>query len=189
MKLMKSRSLAVFNVFAVCGVALAVLSGAVQDAERRFSDTTVDLGIVVSDLDRSLKFYTTVVGLTHDSEFFVDENFCRDAGLTDGHGLKIQVLHPNGDVDGTGIKLMQLNGVNSAKADHGFIHSTLGYSYLTFHVADIDAASARLKAAGIKPVGKDQVRVPLETPEPIYLTVIADPDGNLIELLGPRGAK
>lgn len=189
MSLFSTKLLTLFNVTALSGLAVLLFSAAAPLPQQNvFTNNKVDLGIVVSDLDRSLKFYTEVIGLTHSSEFSVPEDFCTQAGLTDGHALNnIQVLTPNGDVQGTGVKLMQLKGVDSKKADHSFVHSTLGYSYLTFHVSNIDDALARLKAAGVKPAGEDQVRVPLETPVPLYLTLVADPDGNLIELVGPKG--
>jgi catechol 2,3-dioxygenase-like lactoylglutathione lyase family enzyme len=182
-----NQVLTVLTVTIAASAAIMLFAGAAtHKADDAFSDATMDLGIVVSDLDRSIKFYTEVVGLTRTGEFFVGKDFCTDAGLTDGQDLSIQVLAPNGDVDGTNVKLMQVPGVKSKTSDESFVHSTLGFSYLTFYVSDMDAASARMKAAAVKPHGKDQVRVPLQTPVPMYLTVIADPDGNLIELVGPR---
>ena len=157
-----NRTFFVANMFVAVTTGFFLLSGATTyQADDTFSDKTMDLGIVVSDLDRSIKFYTEVVGLEHTGEFFVGKDFCKDAGLTDSHDLSIQVLAPNGDVEGTNVKLMELKGVDSKSSDEAFIHSTLGFSYLTFYVSDIDAASARMKAAGVKPHGKDQVRVPL----------------------------
>lgn len=188
MSLSSQRWISLLNVSILAGLAIMLFGGARQGAEPAsvFSDTTMDLGIVVSDLDASIKFYTDVVGLEKTGEFSVDEKFCRAAGLTDNHPLSIQILSPNGDTDGTSVKLMELPGIDSRKGDHRFIHSQLGYSYLTFMVNDIDAASARMKKAGVKAVGQEQVRVPLETPVPMFLTLIADPDGNLIELVGPK---
>ena len=119
-------------------------------------------------------------------EFAVGADFCRDTGLTDNHELKIQVLALDGDSSATNVKLMELPGVKSKPGNHKFIHSQLGFSYLTFYVNDIDAASARMKAAGVSAAGKEQVRVPLQTPVPMYLTLVADPDGNLVELVGPK---
>ncbi|MDG1893985.1 MAG: VOC family protein [Fuerstiella sp.] len=186
MPLFNSRIVTALNVFVLATASVVVFGGAQNDVEKTFSDATMDLGIVVSDLDESVRFYTQVVGLEKTGGFAVGQGFCRDAGLTDGYDLDIQVLSPNGDSEGTSVKLMELPGVDSRKGDHRFIHSQLGYSYLTFHVTDIDAASRRMKMAGIKALGNEQIRVPLDTPVPIFLTVIADPDGNLIELVGPK---
>jgi catechol 2,3-dioxygenase-like lactoylglutathione lyase family enzyme len=186
MPLRNSRIVSSLNLSALAILTVVMFGGAQNDGEETFSDVTMDLGIVVSDLDESVRFYTNVVGLEKTGGFAVGQSFCRDAGLTDGHDLDIQVLSPNGDAAGTSVKLMELPGVASRKGDHRFIHSQLGYSYLTFHVTDIEAASRRMKTAGVKAVGSEQVRVPLDTPVPIFLTVIADPDGNLIELVGPK---
>ncbi|MEO2016157.1 MAG: VOC family protein [Fuerstiella sp.] len=186
MILRNSRIATSLHVCALAIMTVILFSGAQNDAEKTFSDATMDLGIVVNDLGASVRFYTDVVGLEKTGGFAVGKDFCRATGLTDDHALDIQVLSPNGDTDGTSVKLMALPGVDSRTGDHRFIHSQLGYSYLTFYVTDINAASARMKAAGIKAAGKEQVRVPLETPVPIFLTLIADPDGNLIELIGPK---
>lgn len=186
MILCNARIVTSLNVSALAIMTVVLFAGAQNDAEKTFSDPTMDLGIVVSDLDASVRFYTDVVGLEKTGAFAVGRDFCRAAGLTEGHDLNIQILSPNGDTAGTGVKLMSLPGVDSKKGDHRFIHSQLGFSYLTFHVTDIDAASARMKAAGIKAAGREQVRIPLETPVPMFLTLIADPDGNLIELIGPK---
>ena len=67
-----------------------------------------------------------------------------------------------------------------AKPDQKFIHSTLGFSYLTLFVTDMDRALARLKKADVKLLG--------ETPSPLgggnFIAVCKDPDGNFIELIG-----
>ena len=186
MSLRNSRILNSINLSALATLTVVTFGGAQNDVEQTFSDTPMDLGIVVSDLDVSVKFYTNVIGLKKTGQFAVGQDFCRAAGLTDGHDLNVQVLSPNGDTDGTSVKLMELPGVDSKTGDHRFIHSQLGYSYLTFHVADIEAASVRMKVAGIKAAGREHVRVPLDTPVPIFLTVVADPDGNLVELVGPK---
>lgn len=159
------------------------------EGDGQFARPVIDLGVVVSDLDRAMKFYTEAIGFTKVGEFSVNADFCRDAGLTDSHELNIQVLALDGDEQGTKLKLMHLPGVKSKRGDHKFIHSQLGFSYLTIFVKDSDAALARLKKAGVKPVAKDQVRVPLKTPVPMFLTVVADPDGNLVELVGPQPKK
>ena len=61
-----------------------------------------------------------------------------------------------------------------------FIHSSLGFSYLTIFVNDMDAAVERAKKAGVM-LGK----TPSKLGGSNYLTVYRDPDGNFIELIGP----
>jgi len=82
----------------------------------------------------------------------------------------------------TRVKLMAFAGIRSEKPANQFIHSSLGYSYLTILVRDMDAATARLRAAGVKDL-REPVRI-RQTSD--YLVLVRDPDGNIIELVGPR---
>jgi catechol 2,3-dioxygenase-like lactoylglutathione lyase family enzyme len=54
-------------------------------------------------------------------------------------------------------------------------------------VADADAAVARLAALGVRPLAKGPVPLPAALGNGMTLTCVRDPDGNLVELLGPRG--
>jgi catechol 2,3-dioxygenase-like lactoylglutathione lyase family enzyme len=103
--------------------------------------------------------------------------------LTDSHALNIQVFTLGEGPDATEIKLMQLPGVTSQKVDHQYIHSSLGFSYLTIHIRSTDAALARLKRAGVQPIAEGPVAIPGTD---WFLTNVRDPDGNIIELVGPR---
>jgi hypothetical protein len=44
----------------------------------------------------------------------------------------------------------------------------------------------RLEKAGVKPLAKGPVALPEPLPQGIYLTVVRDPDGNIVELVGPK---
>ena len=76
--------------------------------------------------------------------------------------------------------------MKSKKVDHRHIHSSLGFSYLTIVVKDTTAAVARAKKAGVRPIAKGPVPLPKGLPQGVYLTIVRDPDGNLIELVGPK---
>jgi catechol 2,3-dioxygenase-like lactoylglutathione lyase family enzyme len=166
----------------VCGGRLAVT--AADSAKSEFARGTIDLGVVTSDVDRAVKFYTEAIGFKEMPGFSVDADFCAKAGLTDHHKLDIRVLQLEDGPNATKLKLMSLPGVKSKPSDNSFIHSQLGYSYLTIYVTDGKAALARLKKAGIKPVG-GPVPIPADLNIDAALTVVRDPDGNLIELIGP----
>jgi predicted enzyme related to lactoylglutathione lyase len=77
--------------------------------------------------------------------------------------------------------MMAFPKAQGKKPDQEFIHSTLGVSYLTLFVTDMDAVMIRLKKAGVKTLGK----TPASIGGPNFLTVFRDPDGNFIELIGP----
>ena len=67
--------------------------------------------------------------------------------------------------------------------DNSYIHSTLGVSYLTVFVKDLNASLALAKSKGVEPLAKGPVALPGSTT--VFLALVADPDGNLIELIGP----
>lgn len=150
-----------------------------------FSRTTIDLGVVVSDLDKAAKFYTDVVGFTEVPGFTVDAKFCKTAGLTDNKALNIRVFKLGEDETATRLKLMELPETKPQKQGNDHIHSTLGFSYLTIFVSDLDAALERCEKAGVKPVTEGDA-VPLPGGGPGSLTLVRDPDGNFIELIGPK---
>ena len=45
---------------------------------------------------------------------------------------------------------------------------------------------ARLEKAGVKPLAKGPVALRSPLPEGVFLSVVRDPDGNLVELVGPK---
>lgn len=151
-----------------------------------FASKTVDIGVVVSDIDKAVKFYTEAIGFKESSGFGVPADFAKKVGLTNSHPLSIKVLTLGEGEGATKLKLMRLPGVKSEKGKNRFIHSQLGISYLTVFVKDTSAALARLKKAGVKPIAEGTQSLPAPLPQDVYLTIVRDPDGNLIELLGPK---
>ncbi len=162
------------------------LPAAAAEPSGSFARTTIDWGVVVSDVARSVKFYTEAIGFAEAPGFSVPADFCADAGLTDKRALDIHVLVLGQGDSATKLKLMQVPGANAKKSDNAFIHSQLGYRYLTVFVTDTAAALARLKKAGVAPLAKGPVPLPAGLPENTTLTVVRDPDGNLVELVGPK---
>jgi predicted enzyme related to lactoylglutathione lyase len=146
-----------------------------------FSKTVVDLGIVVSDLEESAKFYMDVIGLKEVKGFSVSGERAKSFGLTDNQPVNVRVFVLNGAKGSTQLKMMSFEKAPGKKADQKFIHSTLGFSYLTLMVSDMNAALNRIKKASVKLLGETPAKLGGKT----RLTVIRDPDGNFIELIGP----
>lgn len=151
-----------------------------QEQAALFSTPRIDLGCVVSDVDAAVKFYTTAIGFKETKGFSVDAEFATAVGLTDQKKLDVRVLKLGSGEGATALKLLQITK-DSQKPKNDFIHSTLGLSYLSIYVKDMDAAMKRLESAGVKPVAQ-----PTPIPgTPVALVLVRDPDGNLIELIGP----
>ena len=146
-----------------------------------FSDSTIDLGIVVRNLEASLAFYTNAIGFNNSSSFNVDGPYAKQAGLTTGHPLAIQVLTLNNAPTATQIKLMQVP--DGTLPNHDTIHSTYGYSYITINVTSMNKSIARAQAEGATPI-KPVTEIP--NANGLMLALFHDPDGNIVELVGPR---
>ena len=155
-----------------------------HEPDSAFSKNTIDLGCVVSDLEESVKFYTEVIGFQKSGAFRVDADFAAEAGLTDGKPLDITVLTLGEGPAATKLKLMQVDAPG-AKAANDYIHSTLGYSYITIYVNSVHEAMSRLRRARIAPDSNGQVSLPGDIDSSQALILVRDPDGNFIELIGP----
>ena len=171
----------------LCTTVLALALGMPQTKaeDSNFANPTIDLGVVVSDAKKALDFYTNGVGFKKVSSFEVPAETATDAGLTNKKGLVIHVLKLGEGPGATSLKIMEVPGVKSRKSNNKYIHSQYGFSYLTIHIKSTEKAMERLKKAKIKPIAKGPVELPKSLAEGVYLTVLKDPDGNLVELVGP----
>lgn len=111
--------------------------------------------VEVSDLDRSLQFYTEVLGMRVRSHKKVTETNGKMAVLeSEGSDHRLEVNHYNGHAYSAGDQL-----------DH-----------IAFEVENLDETLEELKAEGIEPVSY------LRQAENARWTYIADPDGIWIEI-------
>lgn len=154
--------------------------------ENAYSSQTFDLGVVVSDIDKSAKFYTEAIGFKEVAPFEVGGDYTKDVGLNDGAALKIRVFTLGDDKTASKLKLVQAVGAKSQKGTNEFIDSQYGFRYITIHIHDTNAAVERLTKAGVKTVGKSPLGLPKPLPSDLFLTCVKDPDGNMVELVGPR---
>ena len=168
------------------GIAAPAVAQQEDGPQQEFARTTIDLGCVVSDVDAAVKFYTEAIGFKEVPGFRVDEATATQAGLTDGQPLSVRVLVLGDDKTATKLKLMNVPGVKSKPSDNATVPSQLGFRYLTINVTDMDAAVERLKKAEVKILGEGPVALPAELAAGVYLALVRDPDGNLVELVGRK---
>ena len=165
----------------VCLLATVFIAGAAA-TKVEFSRTTIDVGIVVSDVEKAAQFYKNALGFKEVPGFDVSEEMGTDSGLTDRQAFKVRVLVLGDEPSATKIKIMEFPKAPGKKVDHQYIHSSLGFSYLTIFVADTTAAVERARKAGVTPI-KPPYQIGGGN---FYLTLVRDPDGNIIELVGPK---
>jgi catechol 2,3-dioxygenase-like lactoylglutathione lyase family enzyme len=123
---------------------------------------SIDLGIVVRDIDAALAFYRDTLGLEPAGDSAMPGGG-RMHRLTCGTSI---------------IKLVVLDPVPAMSAPPGGIPGASGYRYWTISVADVAAAEAACRAGGYS------VAVPTREIRPgVTICIVADPDGNWVEFL------
>ena len=173
------RFLALASVVGL-GASVPVARGAEPAGE--FSKPIIDIGIVVKDADRSARFLTNAIGFKEVQGFPVTAELGKKIGLIDGHATTVRVFVLEEVDQATRIKVLSFPQAPGKPADQAYIHSTLGIRYLTLYVKDMNRALERLKKAEVKLLGE----TPVELGGGTWLVAVKDPDGNFIELIGPR---
>ena len=163
---------------------LAVLFLTSCASSSNFASGTIDYGIVVADIDKSVKFYKSL-GFVEAATFEVPKEVTGDAGLLDYKKVKIHVMKLAGHEKATSVKLMQVSGSHK-KQDQAYIDSTYGMSYQTIFVKDMNPVLKSLEQNNIKIMAKGPVDLTPVGFAPNYLTCVRDPDGNIIEFVGPK---
>ena len=152
------------------------------EANEAFSSETIHVGVVVSDLEASLRFYQEVIGMQRVSGFEVEGDLARRLGLTDGLTLTVEVLQLGTGETATQWKVMSF-GDRAAPQENAFIDNHTGMQYITLFVNDLSVVIARLESHHVEMLG--------ETPTPLsdgrHFVLIQDPDETFIELIGPMG--
>lgn len=185
--LLRWKSRAHLLVAAAALVTVGTLIGRAQQdaADSPFATPTIDIGLCVSDAEKSLKFYKDVVGFREAPAFDVPAQFAADTGLSNNLPLHVHVLVLGEGPGATKLKLLQFKTAPGARVDQSYIHSTYGIRYLTISVKNVNAAVEHAAKQGVKPIARCPQPLPAGFPEGLALANFRDPDGNLVELVGP----
>jgi len=139
------------------------------------------LGICVSDLDASLRFYCEGLGFTEVAAHEVGEEF---AALMEVEGVRLRSRMIT--KDGVTVELLGFDapGVTGDGARRPM--NQLGLTHLSLRVDDVDAVAATVEALGGTVVRATRTGLPLGevTLDFVYCT---DPDGVRIELMDLGG--
>ena len=129
----------------------------------------------VSDLARSRRFYTEVLGFTVVAEFdFDDPATARVMGLPRAEFTGIFMQR-----DGMRLELIGFTEPLPERTARPRRANEIGHSHLSFYVLDLDQALAELRAQGVEVV--DESRAVL--PSGVECCVVRDPDGFPIEIV------
>ena len=149
-------------------------------AQSEFSSGLIGVGVVTLDIEKSLDFYLHVIGMTKVGEFDVDENFGKISGLTDGIAFHVDVLKLQDSPDANQWKLMSFNKDGSHPIPK-YIHDDTGMQYITINVNSLEPFLKRIKKHNVKLLGD----TPVPLGEKDHFVLVQDPDGTIIELIGP----
>jgi catechol 2,3-dioxygenase-like lactoylglutathione lyase family enzyme len=135
--------------------------------------TVSHIGICVSDLERSLRFYRDGLGFSIGEAHAIGNEFAEALEVPGQVDLTSQFIR----IEGLSIELLHYRSPGS----HG--HPTqsrnqLGLTHLSFVVADLDAALRRLVECGGELLEATRTKQ-----EGIELLFVADPDGVRVELM------
>jgi lactoylglutathione lyase len=125
-------------------------------------------GLSVRDLRAAAQWYCEALGYTREMDLRVDPIDLDIVMLIHRtHGDRLELLHRPGSAPG-------LRAAGPAEAA-----LSESYGHVAFDVADLDAAYERVVGLGARPV-----LTPRPSPEPgVRMAFVADPEGNLVELL------
>jgi len=170
------------KTFAAFGIAACCLSpnSFAEEPAGEFSKTSISVGVVVEDLDKSLDFYINVIGMVKTFEFGVDEAKARELGLSNGNRFDVTVLKLEDSEHATEWKLMTF-GKKSQHPKQNYVPDDTGMQYVTIFVNSLQPFLERIEKKGIKTLGK----TPMMLDETRQFVLVQDPDGNFIELIGP----
>lgn len=125
------------------------------------------VGLNVGDLDAMAAWYAAALDLETEFAFELAEVDFRGVMLHSPQGYRLELLCRAGNAAG----LQAANPVEAAL--------TRGFGHVALDVPDVEAAYDALLAAG----AADRIN-PRPSPEPgVRMAYVADPEGNLIELL------
>ncbi len=163
-------------------LACLAWSSRTQAAEVEFAKPVIDIGIVAKDPDRTARFLTNALGLKEVRGFSVTGDLGRRIGLIDGLPAEARLFVTDDTPQAAHIKVLSIPKATPAQPDQAYIHSALGIRYLTLFVKNLNPAIERLKKAEVRLLGE----TPVDLGNGNWLVAVKDPDGNFIELVGPR---
>lgn len=169
------RNLSIFLL-----AAAVILLSSNTMAQSEFSSGLIGVGVVCKDIDKSLDFYLNVIGMSKVSEFDVDGDFGSSSGLSNGLAFHVDVLKLQDSPDANQWKLMSFKKEGSHPIST-FIHDDTGMQYITIMVNSLEPFLKRIKEHKVKLMGD----TPIPLGETDHFVLVQDPDGTIIELIGP----
>lgn len=140
----------------------------------KMTKESIDIGIVVKDLSVSEKFYGETLGLPEVRDVQISGDAAAKSGCASGP-FRFKAFQA-GEVQ---LKIAQAE--SNPPSGGGKVDAATGHRYITFSVESVEEAFNALKAAGAPLQGEVTEVVPGR-----FICFFADPDGNMLECVGPK---
>lgn len=148
--------------------------------QSNFSSKLIGVGVVVSDLERSLDFYVNGIGMVKAGGFDLDEDFTKRSGLSGGVPFSVTVLKLEDSREANEWKLMSF-GKKANHPQQKFIQDDTGMQYITINVKALKPVMERLEKMNVPFLGS----TPTALNSNLQFLLVQDPDGTFVELIGP----
>ena len=166
-------------ILRICLMAAATLMTSASYSQSNFSSKLIGLGVVVSDLERSLDFYVNGIGMVKAYTFTIDEDFAKRSGLSNGVPTSVTVLKLEDSPEASEWKLMSF-GKEASHPKQNYIQDDTGVQYITINVKALEPVIERLKQQNVTFLGS----TPTPLNQDLHFVLVQDPDGTFIELIG-----
>ena len=146
-----------------------------------FSKNVISVGMVVSDLEKSIDFYTNIIGMSKVGAFSVPGEKSTELGLTNGKDINVTVLKLEDSEQATEWKLMTF-GEKATRPKQKHINNDTGIQYVTIFVKSVTPFLKRIKENNVKVLSGE----PSSLGNDRFFLLVQDPDGTFIELIGGK---
>lgn len=161
-------------------ICCAVLTGSVAFSQSNFTSKQIGSGVVVADMQQSLKFYVDGIGMVKTGSFTINAEFGKRGGLTGGEAVDVNILKLENSPEASEWKLMSF-GKKAAHSKQKFIQDDTGVQYITIQVKSLKPIIDRLKQQQVTFLGS----TPTPLNKNVHFVLVQDPDGTFVELIGP----
>ena len=136
----------------------------------------IECGIPVTDLDRMLEFYCSVLGCKEARRADIPAELSQSLTVAPDGYVNVWLETPGGEI----IKLMRPPAAPQPRGALEYLATQGGIAYLTFYCSDLHETLAAAEAQGAQ-LRSD--RDLIDPARPLRLCFFADPEGNIIELV------
>ena len=151
----------------------------VIENQPKFTNDTIQIGVVVEDFEASVKFYTEVIGMQEVGGFSIDEEFGKASGLSNGVPFDVTILKLADSEKANQWKVVHFG--NPPKAKHSnHIQDQIGMQYTTLYVENVDPYIARLEANNVELLNEPGLTIG----DGRRFLLFQDPNGIFIEIIG-----